>query len=144
MSWCRCERRHGRVGWSVAVVTLGVVPGLLGGGRGNRHANTPPSKLTDSPHVPTPSPPHSFPPDSVYECPAGSVLRLAHVGLEGLCLDREVYRLRDMMAAKFTDYCYNGFWFSPEMEFVLHAVEKSQEVRALRVCVCACVRCVSA
>ena len=65
---------------------------------------------------------------SVYECPAGSVLRLAHVGLEGLCLDREVYRLRDMMASKFTDYCYNGFWFSPEMEFVLHAVEKSQEV----------------
>ena len=65
---------------------------------------------------------------SVYECPAGTVLRTAHVGLEGLCLDREVYRLRDMMSAKFADYCYNGFWFSPEMEFVLHAVEKSQEV----------------
>ena len=72
----------------------------------------------------------------MYECPAGEVLRTAHVGLEGLCLDREVYRLRDTLASRFTDYCYNGFWFSPEMEFVLHAVEKSQEVRAMGVCGC--------
>ena len=72
----------------------------------------------------------------MYECPAGEVLRTAHVGLEGLCLDREVYRLRDTLASRFTDYCYNGFWFSPEMEFVLHAVEKSQEVRAMWVCCC--------
>ena len=51
-------------------------------------------------------------------------------------MDREVYRLRDTLASRFTDYCYNGFWFSPEMEFVLHAVEKSQEVRAMWVCCC--------
>ena len=38
------------------------------------------------------------------------------VGL-GLTVDREVLRLRDMLSAKFADYCYNGFWFSPEMEF---------------------------
>lgn len=63
----------------------------------------------------------------VYECPAGTVLRTAHVGLEGLCLDREVYRLRDMLASRFADVCYNGFWFSPEMEFILHATKKAQE-----------------
>lgn len=37
----------------------------------------------------------------IYETPGGEMLRTAHVGLEGLTLDREVYRLRDMMAAKF-------------------------------------------
>jgi argininosuccinate synthase len=47
----------------------------------------------------------------------------------GLTLDREVFRLRDTLAARFSDLCYNGFWFSPEMEFILHAVKKSQEVR---------------
>jgi argininosuccinate synthase len=63
----------------------------------------------------------------VYETPAGEVLRTAHIGLEGLTLDREVFRLRDTMAAKFTEYAYNGFWFSPEMKFVLNAVEASQQ-----------------
>ena len=63
----------------------------------------------------------------VYETPAAEVLRQAHMGLEGLTLDREVFKLRDMLSAKFAEYAYNGFWFSPEMEFVLAAVEKSQE-----------------
>ena len=45
------------------------------------------------------------------------------VGL-GAC---EVFKLRDMMSAKFAEYAYNGFWFSPEMDFVLAAIRKSQE-----------------
>lgn len=53
----------------------------------------------------------------------------AHIGVEGLTLDREVFRLRDTLAARFADLCYNGFWYSPEMEFILHGVRKSQEVR---------------
>ena len=44
-------------------------------------------------------------------------------------MDREVFRLRDTLSARFADLCYNGFWFSPEMDFILHAVKKSQEVR---------------
>jgi len=63
----------------------------------------------------------------VYETPAGEVLRTAHIGLEGLTLDREVFRLRDMMAGKFAEYCYNGFWFSPEMDFVLKANKEAQK-----------------
>lgn len=47
----------------------------------------------------------------------------------GLTLDREVFRLRDTLSARFADLCYNGFWYSPEMDFILHAVRKSQEVR---------------
>ncbi len=44
-------------------------------------------------------------------------------------MDREVFRLRDTISARFADLVYNGFWYSPEMEFILAAVEKSQEVR---------------
>ncbi len=44
-------------------------------------------------------------------------------------MDREVRRLRDMLARKFSDACYNGFWFSPEMDFLLNAMKKSQEVK---------------
>jgi len=65
----------------------------------------------------------------VYECPGAELLRQAHIGVEGLTMDREVFRLRDTLAARFADLCYNGFWFSPEMEFILHGVTKSQEVR---------------
>lgn len=63
----------------------------------------------------------------VYENPGAEILRKAHIGLEGLTLDREVFRLRDMLASRFADLTYNGFWFSPEMEFVQHAIRKSQE-----------------
>ena len=48
--------------------------------------------------------------------------------LEGLTMDREVMRLRDMFSAKFAELIYNGFWFSPEMEFLMAAIDKSQEL----------------
>lgn len=63
----------------------------------------------------------------VYETPGGTILLEAHRDIEGLTMDREVMRLRDMLALKLADLVYNGFWFSPEMEFVMHAVKKSQE-----------------
>jgi len=37
-------------------------------------------------------------------------------------------RLRDMLSAKLAELVYNGFWFSPEMEFLMSAVAKSQEL----------------
>jgi len=62
-----------------------------------------------------------------YETPGGSVLHAAHVDLETLTIDREVMRIRDTLGVKFTELIYNGFWFSPEMEFILNAMEKAQE-----------------
>ena len=47
--------------------------------------------------------------------------------IEGITLDREVRRLRDLYSLKFAELAYNGFWYSPEMDFILHAVKKSQE-----------------
>merc|ERR1719159_1325448 len=62
----------------------------------------------------------------VYETPAGAVLREAHLDLEGMTLDREVVRIRDMMSAEFSRLCYNGFWFAPEMELVMNSLEFAQ------------------
>lgn len=63
----------------------------------------------------------------VYETPAGTILLRAHMDLEGLVLDREVQHLKDMLMPKIAELIYNGFWFSPEMEFLMAAIEKSQE-----------------
>lgn len=63
----------------------------------------------------------------VYETPAGTILLIAHKDLEGLTLDREVSHLKDMLMPKIAELIYNGFWFSPEMEFLMAAVDKSQE-----------------
>ena len=64
----------------------------------------------------------------VYETPGGTILLAAHRDLEGVAMDREVMRLRDMLAAKLAELVYNGFWFSPEMEFLMSAIRKSQEL----------------
>lgn len=42
-------------------------------------------------------------------------------------MDREVFRIRDMISAKFADAVYNGFWFSPEMEFMLSCIKENQK-----------------
>ncbi len=64
----------------------------------------------------------------VYETPGGTILHAAHSDIEGIAMDREVMRLRDMLTAKLSEIIYNGFWFSPEMDFLMAAIDKSQEV----------------
>lgn len=64
----------------------------------------------------------------VYETPGGTILHAAHKDIEGIAMDREVMRLRDMLSAKFAELVYYGFWFSPEMDFLMTAINKSQEL----------------
>jgi argininosuccinate synthase len=64
----------------------------------------------------------------IYETPGGTILHVAHRDIEGIAMDREVRRLRDMLSAKLSEFIYNGFWFSPEMDFLMAAIDKSQEV----------------
>ena len=64
----------------------------------------------------------------VYETPAATVLHLAHKDIEGIAMDREVMRLVSMLTPKFAELIYNGFWFSPEMDFLMAAIVKSQEL----------------
>ncbi|KAI9016020.1 argininosuccinate synthase [Hyaloraphidium curvatum] len=62
-----------------------------------------------------------------YETPGGTILRAAHVDIEGLTMDREVRELRDTLAPRLAKLIYNGFWFSPERDVIMAAVNKSQE-----------------
>jgi argininosuccinate synthase len=64
----------------------------------------------------------------VYETPAGTILMKAHLDIEGIAMDREVMRLRNMLSPVFAEIVYNGFWFSPEMDFLRAAINKSQEL----------------
>jgi argininosuccinate synthase len=63
----------------------------------------------------------------VYETPGGTILHIAHRDLEGLTMDREVMHIRDSLIPKFAELIYNGFWFSPEMEFLRVAIDESQK-----------------
>jgi argininosuccinate synthase len=63
----------------------------------------------------------------VYETPAGTILMKAHADLESLTLDREVILLKESLAPKIAQIIYNGFWFSPEMEFLMAAIQQSQK-----------------
>lgn len=64
----------------------------------------------------------------IYESPGMTILQIAHRDIEGIAMDREVMRLRDMLAPKFAELVYYGFWYSPEMDFLVAAINKSQEL----------------
>jgi argininosuccinate synthase len=64
----------------------------------------------------------------VYETPGGTVLHHALRDLEGLAMDREVLRLRDMLSPRFAEIIYNGFWFSPEMDFIEAAFQQAERL----------------
>ena len=64
----------------------------------------------------------------VYETPGGTVLHAALRDLEGVAMDREVLRLRDMLSPRFAEIIYNGFWFSPEMDFIQAAYRQSEKL----------------
>ncbi|MHC1693460.1 MAG: argininosuccinate synthase [Sphaerochaetaceae bacterium] len=64
----------------------------------------------------------------VYETPGGAILWFAHRDLEGICMDKEVMHLRDMLMPKLAELVYNGYWFSPELDFLMAAFNKSQEL----------------
>ena len=63
----------------------------------------------------------------IYETPGATILLAAHQDLEGIAMDKEVMHIRDGLVSKFSELIYNGFWYSPEMDFLMHAFDKSQE-----------------
>jgi argininosuccinate synthase len=50
---------------------------------------------------------------AVYETPGGTILRVAHQGIEQLTLDRETTAFKQVAALKFADIVYDGRWFTP-------------------------------
>lgn len=63
----------------------------------------------------------------IYETPGGTILHSAHSDLEGITMDKEVLKIRNMLTSELTYKIYNGFWFSPEMELIMSVINKSQE-----------------
>ncbi|MBT8361941.1 MAG: argininosuccinate synthase [Desulfobacterales bacterium] len=62
----------------------------------------------------------------VYETPGGTILRAAHGDLESITLDREVMRIRDSLVSRYSELIYNGFWFSPEREYLQSTMDACQ------------------
>jgi argininosuccinate synthase len=64
----------------------------------------------------------------VYETPGGTILHIALRDLEGIAMDREVLHLRDSLSSRFAELIYNGFWWSPEMDFLRAAFAQAQKL----------------
>ena len=62
----------------------------------------------------------------VYETPGGSILLVAHRGIESITLDREAAHLKDNLMPRYAELIYNGFWFSPERRMLQAAIDESQ------------------
>ena len=63
-----------------------------------------------------------------YETPGLTMLRAAHIDIEGLVLDREVRALRDQFTTfNYAKILYNGLYFSPEREFLEDSITSSQK-----------------
>ncbi|KAI0888147.1 argininosuccinate synthase [Annulohypoxylon maeteangense] len=63
-----------------------------------------------------------------YDTPGLTILRLAHIDLEGLVLDSKVREIRDQFCTlSWSRQLYNGMYFSPEREFVENSILFSQE-----------------
>lgn len=63
----------------------------------------------------------------VYECPAATILHLAHKEMESLVLDRETNHFKELISQKYAQLIYYGLWYSPLREALDSFVEKTQE-----------------
>lgn len=63
----------------------------------------------------------------VYETPGGTILHVAHRGVEQLTMDRELMNLRDSLVPRYAQLVYNGYWYAPEREALQQMIDTSQE-----------------
>jgi argininosuccinate synthase len=64
----------------------------------------------------------------IYETPGGTILLMAHRGIEQITMDKGAAHLKDELMPKYAELIYNGYWFSPEREMLQAAIDKSQEL----------------
>jgi argininosuccinate synthase len=63
----------------------------------------------------------------LYETPGGTIMLVAHRGIESITLDRGEAHLKDELMPKYAELIYNGFWFAPEREMLQALIDKSQQ-----------------
>ena len=64
----------------------------------------------------------------IYETPGGTILLMAHRGIEQITMDKGAAHLKDELMPKYAELIYNGYWFSPEREMLQAAIDHSQEL----------------
>ena len=64
----------------------------------------------------------------VYETPGGTILLVAHRGIEQITLDKGAAHLKDELMPRYAELIYNGFWWSPEREMLQSAIDYSQQL----------------
>ncbi len=62
----------------------------------------------------------------VYETPGGTILHVAHRGMESLTMDREVLHLRDSLISRYAELVYYGYWFAPERLMLQKLMDEAQ------------------
>jgi argininosuccinate synthase len=62
-----------------------------------------------------------------YETPGGTLIVQAHRELEALCLDRETAHYKQLVALKYGELVYNGFWYSPLREALDAFIDCTQQ-----------------
>ena len=63
----------------------------------------------------------------VYETPGGFILYFAHEMLDHLCLDRDTYHYKQLVAQRMSELIYDGKWFTTLMDSLMAFVDKTQE-----------------
>jgi argininosuccinate synthase len=62
-----------------------------------------------------------------YETPGGTIMKIAHRGIEQITMDREVMHLRDELMPKYANLVYYGYWFAPERVALQKFIDESQK-----------------
>lgn len=63
----------------------------------------------------------------VYETPGGAIIYHAHNKLEELCLEKDTYHYKQLIAIKFGELVYDGKWYHPLREALSAFVDETQE-----------------
>jgi len=63
----------------------------------------------------------------VYETPGGTILRIAHIAMESITMDREVMHIRDGLTPKYSEMIYYGYWFAPERQMLQSLIDETQQ-----------------
>ncbi len=64
----------------------------------------------------------------IYETPGGTILLMAHRGIEQITMDKGAAHLKDELMPRYAELIYNGYWYSPEREMLQAAIDHSQEL----------------
>ncbi|KAB5578435.1 argininosuccinate synthase [Coniochaeta sp. 2T2.1] len=62
-----------------------------------------------------------------YDSPALTVLRLAHIDIEGMTVDSKVRQIMNWIGNEWSQCLYNGMYFSPERELLENSIIFSQK-----------------